>query len=394
MWPAITYETCSWNRDPEELSLIPKSRRRRILPTYEAAVPLTIARRPVSLSPEIERRLAEVESAVTRFDQTQASRGFDLPALLLRSESSSSSQIERLTSSVRNVALAELSDKAPANARLIARNVEAMRKAIEIGSDISIRSICDIHDTLIRDTGAEFGLRDEQVWIGGTPYSPHDAQYVPPASNRVRTCLDDLVAFAQRDDIAPIAKAALFHAQFETIHPFTDGNGRTGRTLLHCMLASDEVLRHSTLPISAGLLHDVKPYMEALAAYHDGNLEPIIIRLADALELACVIGLRIGDDVAEVLDRWEEANTDRKGSASLRLPALLVEQPVVNIAYIVSHLGISDRAARNLVETACERRILERTGTERRGVFYQATELIAILEEASGLEGIRRIAAR
>lgn len=394
MWPAITYETCSWNRDPEELSLIPKSRRRRILPTYEAAVPLTIARRPVSLSPEIERRLAEVESAVTRFDQTQASRGFDLPALLLRSESSSSSQIERLTSSVRNVALAELSDKAPTNARLIARNVEAMRKAIEIGSDISIRSICDIHDTLMRDTGAEFGLRDEQVWIGGTPYSPHDAQYVPPASNRVRTCLDDLVAFAQRDDIAPIAKAALFHAQFETIHPFTDGNGRTGRTLLHCMLASDEVLRHSTLPISAGLLHDVKPYMEALAAYHDGNLEPIIIRLADALELACVIGLRIGDDVAKVLDRWEEANTDRKGSASLRLPALLVEQPVVNIAYIVSHLGISDRAARNLVETACERRILERTGTERRGVFYQATELIAILEEASGLEGIRRIAAR
>lgn len=394
MWPAITYETCSWNRDPEELSLIPKSRRRRILPTYEAAVPLTIARRPVSLSPEIERRLAEVESAVTRFDQTQASRGFDLPALLLRSESSSSSQIERLTSSVRNVALAELSDKAPTNARLIARNVEAMRKAIEIGSDISIRSICDIHDTLMRDTGAEFGLRDEQVWIGGTPYSPHDAQYVPPASNRVRTCLDDLVAFAQRGDIAPIAKAALFHAQFETIHPFTDGNGRTGRTLLHCMLASDEVLRHSTLPISAGLLHDVKPYMEALAAYHDGNLEPIIIRLADALELACVIGLRIGDDVAEVLDRWEEANTDRKGSASLRLPALLVEQPVVNIAYIVSHLGISDRAARNLVETACERRILERTGTERRGVFYQATELIAILEEASSLEGIRRIAAR
>ena len=176
MWPAITYETCSWNRDPEELSLIPKSRRRRILPTYEAAVPLTIARRPVSLSPEIERRLAEVESAVTRFDQTQASRGFDLPALLLRSESSSSSQIERLTSSVRNVALAELSDKAPTNARLIARNVEAMRKAIEIGSDISIRSICDIHDTLMRDTGAEFGLRDEQVWIGGTPYSPHDAQ--------------------------------------------------------------------------------------------------------------------------------------------------------------------------------------------------------------------------
>ena len=217
---------------------------------------------------------------------------------------------------------------------------------------------------------------------------------MPPHANRVRPCLEDLVTFGMREDIPPIAKAAVFHAQFETIHPFTDGNGRTGRALLHRMLARDEVLLHTMLPVSAGLLHDVDRYMDALEAYHAGAIEPIIECLADALELAAVIGTRIASDVKEVLDNWAAANTDRAGSASHRLPALLVEQPVVDVAYVASHLGITDRAARNLIETACERGILAKMGNAKRGAFYQAADLIVVLEEASSLEGIRRIAAR
>ena len=115
MWPGITYETCAWERDPDELALIPKSRRRKILPTYEAAVPASIASLPVEIPVQLMRRVSEVEVSLARFDQAQAARDWSLPAFLLRSESASSSQIERLTSSVRNVALAELSDKAPAN---------------------------------------------------------------------------------------------------------------------------------------------------------------------------------------------------------------------------------------------------------------------------------------
>ena len=87
-------------------------------------------------------------------------------------------------------------------------------------------------------------------------------------------------------------------------------------------------------------------------------------------------------------------NTDRVGSASHRLPALLVEQPVVDVAYVASHLGITDRAARNLIDAACGRDILAKMGNAKRGAFYQAADLIVVLEEASSLEGIRRIAAR
>lgn len=394
MWPSITYETRAWNRDYDDLALIPKGRRRKILPTYEAAVPAAIAQQTVSLSPELERRIAEIEVAVARFDEAQGARDWDLPALLLRSESSSSSQIERLTSSVGNVALAELTEKAPANALLIAGNAAAMREAVGQSGPVSIGSICSIHDALVAGTAERQGLRDEQVWIGGSPYSPHGASFVPPCEKRISGCLDDLIAFGGREDVSPVAKAAIFHAQFEAIHPFTDGNGRTGRALVHRMLANDEILLHSTLPVSAGLLHDVERYMGALDAYHAGNIEPMIYCLADALELAVVVGSRIASDVDAVLDAWSAANTDRAGSASHDLPALLVEQPVVNVAYVAERLGITDRAARALVETACERGILSKMGNAKRGAFYQADELIGILEEVSSLQGIRRITAR
>ena len=88
MWPSVAYETCAWERDYDELAFIPKSRRRKILPTYEAALPAKISQLTVNLSPEIQRRIADVEVAVTRFDEAQNARDWNLPALLLRSESS------------------------------------------------------------------------------------------------------------------------------------------------------------------------------------------------------------------------------------------------------------------------------------------------------------------
>lgn len=393
MWPSVTYESRPWKRDPDDMAFIPKSRRRKILSYYEAAVPASIADQPVELSASLMRRMTESEVALARFDQSQSARGYDLPALILRSESSSSSQIERLTSSVRNVALAELSDNAPSNARLIARNVAAMRAAISQSASIGFGTICTVHDALMEGTGEAPGLRDEQVWIGGTAYSPHGAVFVPPHPSRVRPCLDDLVRFGTREDVPPLVKAALFHAQFETIHPFTDGNGRTGRALLHSMLLHEDVLRHTSLPISAGLLHDVDAYMSALDAYHEGEIEGILTCLLEAVDLAVVLGARIATHVDKVLDAWRAVITDRADSAVHRLPPLLVQQPVIDVRFVASHLGISDRSARTVVEKACEWGILAKIGNARRGAFFQATDLIDILEEASSVQGIRRMAA-
>lgn len=395
MWPAVSYEEVAWHVDPNDRQLIPKSIRRRIAPTYRAATPPCIAEQSVHVPEALSARIADLLVRLGRFDEAQASRGYDLPALLLRSESAASSQIEHLTSSVRDVALAELSPDAPMNARIVQGNLDAMRKALAAPGDFSVSLIQAIHAELIGPSGASFGgqLRDEQVWVGGTAYSPHGATYVPPTPDRVRGCLDDLVSFASRDDVDPVAKAAIAHAQFESIHPFIDGNGRTGRALLHRMLRQDDVLSTSALPVSAGLLHDVDAYMAAIEAYQQGDPTPIIECVTGALELSLAIGDRMAQAIDAVMDGWRASIAERFGSAIWRLPALLAEQPVVTVAFVAERLGITPRAAQTLVARACEYGMISRLGAKRRGDFYQSDALIDLLEEISSMPGIRRMLA-
>lgn len=392
-WPPISRETQQWMRDPDELALLPKSARRRMLPTYEASIPHLIANRDVILSPQLTARVSDLLVSIARFDGEQMQRGYDLPALLLRSESSASSQIEHLTSSVRNVALAELADESPQNARLVAGNVAAMRKALASQDEITVDSIRDVHRILINWSGESFGgeLRREQVWVGGTPYSPHGAHYVPPTWQRVPEYLDDIVAFISREDVDPIVQAAVAHAQFETVHPFIDGNGRTGRVLLHKILRRSGVLLHVTLPLSAGLLHNVDAYMKSLEAYQEGNPIAVVEQLVDALELSLMVGRLVARNLDGVFARWRGLMTERANSSIHRLPLVLAEQPVVTVPYVAEKMGITTRAAQNLVSRACEYEILRPLGNRRRGVFYQADELIDVLEEASSLPSIRRM---
>ena len=395
MWPSVTYEELVWHIDPDEREFIPKSARRRIASTYRAAVPAQIAPLHLELPETLSVRIGELLVKLARFDEAQAVRDYDLPALLLRSESAASSQIEHLTSSVRNVALAELTDDAPSNARIVQGNVAAMRTALSLVPDTSVSQILSIHKALIDPTGASFGgeVRQEQVWVGGTAYSPHGALFVPPSPARVAQALDDLVAFTKRGDINPIAKAAIAHAQFETIHPFIDGNGRTGRVLLHRILVLEGVLSRSTLPVSAGLLHDIDAYMKAIESYQQGDPLPIIICVIEALELALVIGGRVSSRIDEIMDEWKVAITERASSAIWGLPALLAEQPVVTIAFVAERLGITPRAASTLVGRACEYGMLRPLGSRRRGDFFQSDELIDILEEISSMPGICRVLA-
>ena len=396
-WPPVPTETLPWERDADELRALSRTRRRRVAPTYEAAVPLAIAGRDVGLPRDLAVYVEEVTRALVRYDAERTTRTYDLPALLLRSESASSSQIENLTSSVRNVALAEVCDDVPTNARIVAGNVAAMRRALDVhlDEDLSVETICDVHRALMDPSGTGGGgqLREEQVWVGGDGYSPHGARFVPPRHERVAACLDDLVAYAARDDVSPVVQAAVFHAQLETIHPFVDGNGRCGRTLLHSLLRRSGVLRNTTLPVSAGLLHDVDGYLASLDAYHAGDPVAVVEQVTGALELSVAIGRRMEAELQAVLDGWEASLTGRSDAAVRRLPALLVEHPVVTTALVAERLGVSERAASAALSRACELGMVERSGNRRRGTFYQAGALLDVLERASSAEGIRRLMA-
>ena len=180
-WPAITTEEVPWHLRDEDVYLIPKSRRRKITSTYQAAVPAEIRHARPRLSAELTERLADARMRLARFDEHQDSLPFNLPSLLLRSESAASSQIENLTSSARNIALAELSSSAPPNALVIAGNIDAMRCALNLENALTTDGIRQIHRQLLKKTALDFAgeLRGEQVWVGGTPYSPHGALFVP-----------------------------------------------------------------------------------------------------------------------------------------------------------------------------------------------------------------------
>lgn len=392
-WPAIGFEELAWEIDSDALAFISKTQRRKIGSTYRAALPLHIAERHVEIPSDLSARISDLLVRLARFDVGQQARGYDLPAMLLRSESSASSQIENLTSSARNVALAELSPDAPHNAKLIAGNLEAMRSALAFEDPLSIDAILQIHAALVNHDGQSFGgaLREEQVWIGGGAFSPHTAEYVPPQYSRVPAYLDDLITFAARDDVSPVVKAAIVHAQFESIHPFIDGNGRTGRVLLHMLLRETGVLNHATLPVSAGLLHDVDAYMASITAYQQGDPVAVVEQLVDALEIALMVGGLVSSKMDELINGWDLQFTERKGSSIYRLPAVLVEQPVVTAGYLAKKLGLTERAARNLLGRACEYGMLRSMGSRRRGEFYQSDAVIEVLEEISDVQGIRRV---
>ena len=384
-WPRVGYEELGWHVDDDDRALMSKSARRKIGETYYAAVPPMIAQLTPEVPADLLRHAMEVESELIRFD-----------ALLLRSESSASSRIENLAASVRNVALAELDATTPRNSREIAGNVRAMREAIELKGEPSVEDVLRVHASLMSVTGESFGgeLRDEQVWIGGSAFGPQGAAFVPPSQERVPALLDDLMAFVRRDDLDPVVQAAVAHAQFETIHPFVDGNGRTGRALLHRWLRHHDVLRHATLPISSGLLHDVDSYMGALQIYHDGDVRPIVGELVDALEVALVLAQSATRQIDDIIERWQQQMGERRGSAIRMLPAVLVAQPVVSVAHVADHLQITPRAARDVIARACEYGMLTPMGNRRRGVFYQADELLDVLEQMTSRPAMRRMLAR
>jgi len=105
--------------------------------------------------------------------------------------------------------------------------------------------------------------REQQVWIGGSRFGPHEADFIPPHHDRVPAAMADLAAFMARPDLPVLTQAAIAHAQFETIHPFPDGNGRVGRALVHSLLKAGGLARSVTVPVSAGLLGDTGTYFAA-----------------------------------------------------------------------------------------------------------------------------------
>lgn len=352
-----------------------------------------IAERDVPLPTPVVAVADEASVEIARFDAELGMAMAPFGALLLRSESASSSQIENLTSGARAIALAELGHGERSNAREIVANVHAMQAAIALADRLDGEAVLAMHAVLMEhDRHHQAGRwRREQVWIGGTSFGPHLAAFVPPHHQHVPRLMADLVAFVRRDDLPTLVQAALAHAQFETIHPFTDGNGRTGRALIHAMLRAKGLARNVTVPVSAGLLADTEAYFSALTRFRQGDPAEIVRQLSEASFGAIANGRQLVADLEGIRDRWNDAIGARRDAVAWRLAELLLRQPVVDAAIVQRELGATSanahRALRQLTEAGV---VIESTGRQR-ARLWQATEILSALDDFAARAGRRRL---
>ncbi len=267
-----------------------------------------------------------------------------------------------------------------------------MSAAIALADRLDGQAILDMHDALLRTAAPTIAgrWRDQQVWIGGGDLSPHEAVFVPPHHDRVVEAIDDLVRFIARTDVPVLAHVAIAHAQFETIHPFPDGNGRVGRALVHAQLRHARLTRHVTVPVSAGLLADVDAYVAALGAYRAGDLAPVVERFAEATFAALRNGRRLVGDLQAVRAGWEQRVTARRDAAAWRVAALLLRHPVVNAALVSRELDIAAtnvyRSLRPLVDAG----VLVESTTTKRDRLWRAPEVLAALDAFAARAGRRQ----
>jgi Fic family protein len=389
-WPQLTYEEHRWVPSNPDAG----SRRRQIAARgpYETAVLEPIAAiEEIPLSRDTRALVTEATAEIARFDTEMGSDIAPFASVLLRSESAASSKIENLTASARSIALAELGDTSKRNASIIVSNVRAMQAAIDLADHLDQDAILAMHAALLGEPDLDIvgGWRTQQVWIGGSDYSPHGAAFVPPHHDRVPAGMDDLVAFLGREDIEPLAQAAVAHAQFETIHPFPDGNGRVGRALVHSLLRSKRMTRNVTIPVSAGLLTNLDSYFDALTEYRRGHPEPIVRLVAEASFSSIANGRALVTDLLNVRDRWSERIHVRSDAAAWKVADILLVQPVIDSPAVQERLNIPAMSANRAIERLVKDGVLREITGRYRDRVYEAKEVLLALDGFAARGGRR-----
>ena len=358
---------------------------------YEASVPALIAKAAVDLPDAALTAAEEAGRELSRFDAELGHRVAAFGPVLLRSEATASSQIEQLTASARAILTAELTGHAARNASMIAANTAALRAAIDLADDITADAVAQMHTVLmagqLQHTPGQW--RTEPVWIGTSSQSPIGADYVAPRWERVPELIEDLVAFSRRTDIGALTLTALAHAQFETIHPFTDGNGRTGRALAQALLRHRAVTRAVAVPVSAGLLADVEGYHAALTAYRAGDPEPIVARFAEASLRAVVNARELVADIDSIASGWREQVRARSDSGVWRVLEVIARTPVVDAALIAGELGIRPQNAYPLLRDLTEQGVLSAKGEHRVGTLWRSDEILHAIDRFAERAGRR-----
>ncbi len=379
---------------------------------YEAYLPDKLADARIALEQDVSKAVVEATALMRELDCSAEVLTDTEPIarLLMRSEALASSKIEGMTVPAKKILEIEALDELGVSHRLDSAevmalaNIAAMRAAVEnvgTGDEITLEALCEINRMLTRGSQVEdWGgkLRNVQNWIGGSNYSPVGAVYVPPAPERISELMEDLVAFCNESHLPALAKAAIAHAQFESIHPFVDGNGRTGRALIQMILRREGAAGNTVPPISLVLATDKAAYIAQLTAFRsDGSpaleapaCQELIRFFAEKTIEACNVAMVFERRMRALQQRWAERVRPRSGSAAERLLLVLPGNPVVSVASAARLCDRSNEAVRNAIPALMEAGVLHQTSKNRKSNIYCADEVLSeftALERALGTPG-------
>ncbi|MBD7958136.1 Fic family protein [Microbacterium sp. Sa4CUA7] len=384
------------------------SRRDRAPGRYQAYVPDELGADLPDLGAEAREAAETALQTLSRADERIGRRGRFLSHLLIRSESISSSWIEGNRVTPKKLAIAEALQHGPQVALDVIANVRATEQAIEVladrGREITLEDIEDLQHVIEPRLG--HGIRQEQNWVGGPGWSPLRAEFVPPPEGDVRRLVEDLARFVTATGGSPIVRAAIAHAQFETIHPFVDGNGRTGRALIHTVLSRTDALRNVLIPISTVFAGDTGSYIAGLTAYREipSRLDDWVIGFSTAVERAAENAVRLSEQVEQldvaIIDRFIQHRADegikpakpRSDALVLKLLTHLAEEPVLTAAQVTQRWSASPAAAHRALTELADAGILARTKDHKgKLVCFTADQhlgLVALTERSNRAGGV------
>lgn len=354
-------------------------------------------KQPLKLSAELSRKLDNALVSLGRLDSISEI----LPDsslflyMYVRKEAVLSSMIEGTQSSLSDLLVYEL-DGIPGVPVDDAMEVSNYVKALEYGVSqidnnfpISSRLFKEIHSILLskgRGSSKEPGqYRVSQNWIGGT--RPGNAVYVPPP-NMVDACMGNLENFLHdiKSATPVLLKAAISHVQFETIHPFLDGNGRLGRLLISLLLYENKILQKPLLYLSLYFkIHRQEYYKHLTNVRVKGDWESWIDFFADAVIHTSNQAVKTARSLIALIDRDENIikNMGRASSTALQVYMCFVKNPILNAGAIHNQSSLSVATIHSSLENLVDLGILEEVSQKKRNKIYAYKEYIHILNEGT-----------
>ena len=386
---------------------------------YEVYIPDPLVGRRFVLDGDVAADVADAEAALVRLDATAGALADTeaLARLLLRAEAVASSRIEGLEAGGRRLLRAQAArqlgeDPRDVTAVEVLGNIEAMLWAVDAvppGGAVTVEIVLEAHRLLLAGTRLEEHggrTRTVQNWIGGSDYNPCAAAFVPPPHELVDELLSDLSAFCNDDSLPAVAQAAIAHAQFETIHPFVDGNGRTGRALVQLVLRRRGLAPRILPPISLILATWPRDYVGGLTGTrYEGppdsdearaGINRWIALFASACRRSAEDAGRFEQQVRALQDSWRERlGAVRRGSAADLLVRALPGAPLLTVNTASDLIGRSFQATSTAIDRLVGAGILTQVTVGRRNRAFEAPELIAafaaleqhILEGSEGNKG-------